>query len=56
MIVLDFIVIGVVVLAGMIATGLGLVRVVLGLGGWIGAGLATLYGFKYARPIAHQQT
>lgn len=54
MIVLDFIVIGVVVLAGMIATGLGLVRVVLGLGGWIGAGLVTLYGFKYARPYAHQ--
>jgi membrane protein required for colicin V production len=50
----DFIVIGIVVLAGMIATGLGLVRVVLGLGGWVGAGLATLYGFKYARPYAHQ--
>lgn len=54
MTVVDFIVIGVVVLAGMIGTGLGLVRVVLGLGGWMGAGLATLYGFKYARPYAHQ--
>ncbi|NQU71509.1 MAG: CvpA family protein [Rhodospirillales bacterium] len=54
MMMVDFIVIGVVVLAGMIATGLGLVRVVLGLGGWIGAGLATLYGFKYVRPIAHR--
>ena len=53
MTVVDFIVVGVVVLSGMIATGLGLVRVVLGLGGWIGAGLATLYGFKYARPFAH---
>jgi len=52
--VVDFIVIGVVVLSGMIATGVGVVRVVLGLGGWIGAGLATLYGFKYARPYAHQ--
>ncbi|MEE2968817.1 MAG: CvpA family protein [Pseudomonadota bacterium] len=51
---LDFIVIGIVVLVGMIATGLGLVRVVLGLGGWIGAGFATLYGYKYARPYAHQ--
>lgn len=54
MTVLDFIVIGIVVLAGMVGTGLGLVRVVLGLGGWVGAGLATLYGYKYARPYAHQ--
>lgn len=54
MTVVDFIVIGIVVLAGMIATGLGLVRVVLGLGGWIGAGLATLYGFRHVRPFARQ--
>jgi membrane protein required for colicin V production len=54
MTVVDFIAIGIVVLAGMIAMGLGLVRVVLGLGGWLGAGLATLYGFNFARPIAHR--
>lgn len=50
----DFIVIGIVVIAGMIAMGLGFVRVVLGLGGWVGAGFATLYGFEFVRPIPRQ--
>ena len=48
----DFAVIGVVIVAGLVAFSLGLVRLALGLGGWIGAGLATLYGFSYVRPIA----
>ncbi len=50
----DFVVIGIVVVAGLVAVSLGVVRVALGLGGWIGAGLATLYGFAYVRPIAHR--
>lgn len=54
MIAVDFVFIGVVVLAGMIAMGLGVVRVVLGLGGWVGAGLVTLYGFHFVRPFAHR--
>ena len=50
----DFAVIGFVIIAGLVAFSLGVVRVALGLGGWIGAGLATLYGFAYIRPIAHR--
>ena len=42
----------VIVLSGVIALRLGLVRVILGLGGWVGASLATIYGFSYARPFA----
>ena len=54
MVIADFVVIGIVVIAGLVAFSLGVVRVALGLGGWIGAGLATLYGFSYVRPIAHR--
>ncbi len=54
MVIADFVVIGIVVVAGLVAFALGVVRVALGLGGWIGAGLATLYGFSYVRPIAHR--
>ena len=50
----DFAVIGFVIIAGLVALFLGVVRVALGLGGWIGSGLATLYGFAYVRPIAHR--
>ena len=50
----DFAVIGIVVISGLVAFSLGVVRVALGLGGWIGAGLVTLYGFTYVRPFAHQ--
>ncbi len=50
----DFAVIGFVIVAGLVAFSLGVVRVALGLGGWIGAGLATLYGFTYVQPIARR--
>jgi membrane protein required for colicin V production len=50
----DFVVIGIVIVAGLVAFSLGVVRVALGLGGWVGAGLATLYGFAHVRPIAHR--
>ena len=42
----------VILLSGVVSLRLGLVRVVLGLGGWIGASLATIYGFSYAAPFA----
>ncbi len=54
MVIADFVVIGVVIVAGLVAFALGLVRLTLGLGGWIGAGMATLYGFAYVRPIARR--
>ncbi len=54
MAIVDFVVIGIVIVAGLVAFSLGVVRVALGLGGWIGAGMATLYGFTYVRPIARR--
>lgn len=50
----DIVVIVVVLLSGIIALRLGLVRVVLGLAGWVGATLATIYGYSYARPYARE--
>lgn len=54
MIVADIAVVGIVLLAGLIAFALGFVRVVLALAGWVGAAFATLYGFSYLRPIARE--
>ncbi|MBM3487145.1 MAG: CvpA family protein [Alphaproteobacteria bacterium] len=51
---LDIVVIAVIVLSGLIAFGLGLVRVVLGLAGWLGAAVITLYGFEHVRPLTRQ--
>ena len=48
----DIVVLVSVLLSGIIALRLGLVRVILGLGGWVGATLATIYGYSYARPFA----
>lgn len=50
----DIVVLVVVLLSGIIALRLGLVRVVLGLAGWVGATLATIYGYSYARPFARE--
>lgn len=50
----DMVVVGVVLLSGLIGFSLGLVRMVLSLLGWVGAALATLYGFRYVRPIARE--
>ena len=52
MAVADLVVIAAVVVAGLVSLWLGVLRVVLGLGGWAGAILATLYGFSHIRPIA----
>ena len=48
----DIIVIVAVLLSGLIAFRLGLMRVVFGLAAWVGASFATIYGFSYARPLA----
>ena len=50
----DIGVIGIVLLAGLMAFSLGFVRVVLALLGWVGAAFATLYGFRYVRPVAQE--
>lgn len=50
----DIIVIVVVLLSGIVAFRLGLMRVVFGLAAWVGATFATIYGFSFARPLARQ--
>ena len=50
----DIVVLVVVLLSGITALRLGLVRVVLGLAGWVGATLATIYGYSYARSHARE--
>ncbi len=45
-------VIGTVVLLGLICFLLGFTRVILGIAGWIGAAIVTLYGFSMVQPIA----
>lgn len=50
----DLAVIGIIILAGLIAFSLGFVRVVLALLGWVGATVATLYGFSYVRPFTQK--
>ncbi len=50
----DIVVASIIVVCGIIALRLGLVRVVLGLAGWVGAGLATIYGYSYAQPYARE--
>ena len=50
----DIVVLVIVLLSGIIALRLGLLRVILGLAGWVGATLATIYGYAYARPYARE--
>lgn len=46
----DLIVAVVIALSGLIALARGMAKELLKLGAWLGAGVATLYGFAYARP------
>jgi membrane protein required for colicin V production len=46
----DLVVVGVVAVSGLLALSRGLVREVLGLGAWIGAGAFTYWGTPLARP------
>jgi membrane protein required for colicin V production len=48
----DLVVIAIILLSGLIALWRGLIREVLSLAGWIGAGLVTLWGFALIRPYA----
>lgn len=49
---LDLAVIAVVVLGGLLGQWLGVVRVLLGIGSWIGAAILTVYGLPLLRPTA----
>lgn len=49
---LDLVAIAAIAIAGLLGLGLGVVRVLLGIGSWIGAGLLTLYGLPLLRPVA----
>ncbi len=49
---LDLAVIAAVVVAGLLGLWLGVVRVLLGIGSWIGATLLTVYGMPLLRPTA----
>jgi len=48
----DIIVIIVLLVSAFLAYARGFVHEVLSVGGWIGAGFITIYGFKYAQPYA----
>lgn len=50
----DILVVAILLLSGLIALRLGIVRVVLGLGAWVGATLATIYFYAYAQPYGRQ--
>ena len=50
----DLAVIAALVVAGLLGLWLGVVRVLLGLGSWIGAALLTLYGLPLLRPTARE--
>jgi membrane protein required for colicin V production len=50
----DGIVAAVILLSGLFAFFRGFVREFLAIAAWVGAALAALYGFRYARPIARQ--
>lgn len=50
----DIIVVVVILLSGLIAFRLGIMRVIFGLAAWVGAGFATIYGFSYARPYTRE--
>ncbi len=48
----DLIVIAIILVSGLIALWRGLIREVLSLAGWVGAGLVTLWAFSIVRPHA----
>ncbi len=50
----DLAILAVVVVSGLLALSRGFVREVFALATWLGAGLATLYGFPYLKSYPHQ--
>ena len=51
---LDLAVLAALVIAGLLGLWLGVVRVLLGIGSWIGAALLTVYGLPLLRPTARE--
>jgi membrane protein required for colicin V production len=49
---IDILVAVIIVISAFLAFARGVAREVLGIGAWIGAGVATFFGFPYGRPIA----
>ena len=49
---IDILVALIVVVSALLAFGRGAAREVLGIGAWVGAGIATFFAFPHARPIA----
>lgn len=54
MIVTDIVVVGVVLVSAFLAFARGVVREIFTVAGWVGALLATIYGFRHAQPFAQQ--
>lgn len=50
----DLAIIIILLVSALLAFFRGLVKEILAVAGWVGAALATLYGFRYAQPIARQ--
>jgi membrane protein required for colicin V production len=50
----DLIIIAILALSALLAFMLGFVREVLSIGAWVGAALATIYGFPIAQPFARK--
>ena len=46
----DFLVLGILVISGLVGLSLGLVKAVLFVGSWVGAGLCTLYSYEFVKP------
>ena len=51
---LDLAVIAAIAIAGLLGLWLGVVRVLLGIGSWIGSAILTVYGLPLLRPVARQ--
>jgi membrane protein required for colicin V production len=51
---LDYGVVTVVLISGLLALSRGFIREAISIGVWVGAVLGTLYGFLYARPLARE--
>ena len=49
---IDILVALIIVISALLAFGRGAAREVLGIGAWVGAGVATFFAFPHARPIA----
>ena len=49
---IDILVVLIIVISALLAFGRGAAREVLGIGAWVGAGIATFFAFPHTRPIA----